>query len=83
MKEYDEEERLEHLMKSINPKDIGVTFGKPMTEAEFLEHRKNTGETPHIIKAGPKNKSEPIQINDPDPKKKLREKLDAMARDRK
>ena len=68
MKEYDEEERLE---KIINPKDIGVTFGKPMTEEEFLAHRKNSsGEAPpHIIKAN----SEPINI-----KKKLHEKIDAM-----
>lgn len=72
MKEYDEEERLEQLLsKSINPKDIGVTFGKPMTEEEFLAHRKNNpGEAPpHIIKAN----SEPINI-----KKKLQEKIEAM-----
>lgn len=76
MKEYDEEERLE---KIINPKDIGVTFGKPMTEEEFLAHRKNSpGEAPpHIIKAGQKKTAEPININE-NPKKKLQEKLDAM-----
>jgi hypothetical protein len=80
MKEHDEEERLEQIMKGIiNPKDIGVTFGKPMTEAEFLEHRKNNpGEgPPHIIQAGQRKMSEPINISE-NPKKKLQEKLDAM-----
>jgi hypothetical protein len=88
VKEYEEEERLEQILKTsggphmVNPKDIGVTFGKPMTEEEFLEHRKNNpGQAPpHILKAEQKSKSEPINIISP--KKKLQEKLDAMARER-
>ena len=57
----------------IDPKDIGVTFGKPMTEAEFAAHRKTSGLPVHVIQGTPKNA---------DPQTKLREKLKTMAANR-
>lgn len=63
----------------IDPKDIGVTFGKPMTEAEFAAHRKTSGLPVHVISAN--GSGDP---KDPkDAKAKLREKLKAMADGRK
>jgi len=61
----------------IDPKDISVTFGKPMTEAEFLAHRAQSGlggPPPTVIRA---NQQDPK-----DPKDKLRTKLQAMAQSR-
>jgi len=64
----------------IDPKDIGVTFGKPMTEAEFAAHRQASGLPVHVISAnGPRD---PKDAKD-DAKAKLREKLKAMADGRK
>lgn len=62
-------------MFDIDPKDIGVTFGKPMTEAEFAAHRQTSGLPVHVIQATPTKNAD-------DPQAKLREKLKAMAANR-
>lgn len=63
----------EEAFKNIDPKDISVTLGRPMTEEEFKAYRASQGmnNPPHIISATPK-----------DPKEKLRAKLDAMTKSR-
>lgn len=35
----------------LNASDIGVRFGKPMTEAEFQEYRKARGNRVQVVKA--------------------------------
>jgi hypothetical protein len=53
---------------SIDPRDVSVQFGKPMTEEEF-KNRTVGGQPVHVIKA-------------PDPRQSLKAKIDAMAKAR-
>jgi O-succinylbenzoate synthase len=65
----------EEISKEIDPKDISVTFGKPLTEEEFKKFREEQARqglaAPVIMQAGGK-----------DPKDRLKEKLQTMAKER-
>lgn len=58
----------------IDPKDISVTFGKPMTEAEFLAHRASQG-----LNGPPPTVIRPTSETSKD---KLRTKIQAMSQSR-
>jgi hypothetical protein len=60
---------------SIDPRDVSVQFGKPMTEEEF-KNRTVGGQPVHVIKAPDTRQGAP------DPKQSLKAKIDAMAKAR-
>jgi hypothetical protein len=78
--ESDDETKSERFTfdpRAINPKDIGVTFGKPMTAAEFEEHRRSQGNRPVEV-LSTSSSTTPID----DPRAKLKSKLTEMAKSR-
>lgn len=64
----------------IDPKDISVTFGKPMTEAEFLAHRASQGLPPTVIR--PTSEACRAKATSETSKDKLRTKIQAMSQSR-
>jgi O-succinylbenzoate synthase len=66
-------QKWEDVAKQIDPKDISVTFGKPLSEEEFKKFReeqaRNGLAAPVVMQAG-------------EPKERLKEKLQTMAKKR-